>query len=108
MAKPMNPGDIVRYEEAERPLHAAIVIVLLTLFELVFVVLLVFSLVSGWKTPDDQIMQSQWLFAIFLTLGFIFMVYRRYFVADVMIVKVRNKKYEDFIDKHRIPATERD
>lgn len=103
MAKPSEPGDIVRYEEAERPLHAAVVITLLTFLELVFVVLVVWSLVAGWDSPQDQILQAQWLTAIFLILGFILMIYRRYFLPDMMVVKVRNKKYEDFIDKARIP-----
>jgi membrane protein implicated in regulation of membrane protease activity len=103
MAKPSEPGDIVRYEEAERPLHAAVVITILTFLELVFVVLVIGSLVAGWDSPQDQILQAQWLFAIFMILGFILMIYRRYFLPDVMVVKVRNKKYEDFIDKTRIP-----
>jgi amino acid transporter len=106
MAKPTNPGDIVRYEEAERPLHAAVVISILTFFELVFVVLFVWSLAAGWKSPEEQITQTQWLFAIFFILGFIFMIYRRYFLPDVMVVKVRNKKYEDFIDRQRFPKGE--
>lgn len=101
--KATEPGDVVRYEEPERPMHAAVVITLLTFLELVFVVLLVWSVAAGWKTPHDQIVQAQWLFAIFLILGFIFLLYRRYFLPDVMIVKLRNKKYEDFIDKTRIP-----
>lgn len=103
---PSQYGDIVRYEEPERPLSAAVVIGLLTLFELVFVLLLFFSLIRGWKTPDDQILQSQWLFAIFFILGLILMVYRRYFMPDVLVVKVRNKKYEDFIDPNRTPRIE--
>ncbi len=103
---PNQPGDIVRYEEPERPLHAAILIVVLTLLELVFVFLLMVSVVMGWKTPEDQIVQTQWTFAIFFILGFILMLYRRYFMPDVMVVKVRNKKYEDFIDPTRVPQIE--
>lgn len=103
---PNQPGDIVRYEEPERPLHAAVVIVILTLLELVFVFLLLFSAVSNMKTPDDQIRQTQWIFAVFFILGFILMLYRRYFMPDVMVVKVRNKKYEDFIDPSRVPKIE--
>lgn len=96
-------GDIVRYEEPERPLHAAVVITILTFFELVFVVLFFVSLVRNWKTPEDQILQAQWLFAVFFILGFILLLYRRYFMPDILVVKVRNKKYEDFIDPNRIP-----
>ena len=103
---PNQPGDIVRYEEPERPLHAAIAIVVLTLLELVFVFLLLLSVVAGWKHPEDQMEQTQWIFAIFFILGFILMLYRRYFMPDVMVVKVRNKKYEDFIDPSRVPKTE--
>lgn len=103
---PSQPGDIVRYEEPERPLGAAIVIVVLTFFELVFVVLLFLTLALGMDSPDMQIKQSQWLFAIFFILGFILMLYRRFFMPDVLVVKVRNKKYEDFIDPNRVPKTE--
>lgn len=100
---PNQPGDIVRYEEPERPRHAAIMILILTFFELVFVFLFLFSAVAGWKDPQSQIEQSQWLFAVFFILGFILLLYRRYFMPDVMVVKVRNKKYEDFIDRNRVP-----
>ena len=99
-------GDVVRYEEPERPLGAAIVIVVLTLFELVFVVALLYTVVKGWHSAATQIVQSQWLFAIFFILGFILLLYRRYFMPDVLVVKVRNKKYEDFIDPNRVPKTE--
>ena len=34
------------------------------------------------------------------------MLYRRYFMPDVLVVKVRNKKYEDFIDPNRVPKIE--
>lgn len=100
---PNQPGDIVRYEEAERPMHAALMIVVLSLFELLFVLLLVVSIVAGWKDPESQIEQTQWLFMIFFLLGFILLLYRRYFLPDVLVVKVRNKKYEDFIDPNRMP-----
>jgi hypothetical protein len=81
-------------------------IVVLTFLELVFVFLLLTSIVMGWKGPRDQIEQTQWIFAIFFILGFILMLYRRYFMPDVMVVKVRNKKYEDFIDPSRVPKIE--
>lgn len=100
---PTQPGDIVRYEEPERPRHAAIMILVLSFFELVFVLLFMMSAVLTWKTSDDQILQTQWLFMIFFLLGCILLLYRRYFMADVMVVKVRNKKYEDFIDPNRVP-----
>ena len=100
---PNQPGDIARYEEPERPRHAALMIVVLSVFELVFVFLFLVSVVGGWKTPNDQIRQTQWLFMVFFLLGIILMLYRRYFMPDVMVVKVRNKKYEDFIDKNRMP-----
>lgn len=103
---PSQMGDIVRYEEPERPLTAALAILALTGLELIFVLLLFVSLARGWKTPEDQIEQSRWLFAIFFILGFILMIYRRYFMPDVMVVKVRNKKYEDFIDPNRVPRIE--
>ena len=41
-----------------------------------------------------------------LILGVILTLYRRYFMADVMVVKVRNKKYEDFIDPNRMPRVD--
>src|SRR5689334_8837877 len=100
---PNQPGDIVRYEEPERPRHAAVMIAVLTFFELVFVLLFMVSSFSTWKSPEDQILQTQWLFMVFFILGVILMLYRRYFMADIMVVKVRNKKYEDFIDPSRVP-----
>jgi protein-S-isoprenylcysteine O-methyltransferase Ste14 len=103
---PNQPGDIVRYEEPERPRHAAVLILMLSFFELVFVFLFMVSAVANWHKPQDQIEQTQWLFAIFFLLGFILLLYRRYFMPDVMVVKVRNKKYEDFIDPSRIPKIE--
>ena len=99
---PNQPGDIVRYEEPERPRHAAVMIVLLTFFELVFVLAFLVN-ASTSKTPNAQIEQMQWLFMIFFLLGVILTLYRRYFMPDVMVVKVRNKKYEDFIDPNRMP-----
>lgn len=103
---PAKFGDIVRYEEPPRPLGAALVIVFLSFLELVFVLLFFASVVLTWKTPQDQIVQAQWLFAIFFILGFILLLYRRYFMPDVLVVKVRNKKYEDFIDPNRVPQIE--
>ncbi len=100
---PTKPGDIVRYEEPERPRHAAVMILILSFFELVFVLLFMMSAVLTWKSSADQILQTQWLFMIFFILGCILMLYRRYFMADVMVVKIRNKKYEDFIDPNRLP-----
>lgn len=100
---PSQPGDIVRYEEPERPLSAAIVIVILSLIEIVFVLMFFWTAVKDWRSPETQIYQSQWLFAVFFILGFILMLYRRYFMPDVLVVKVRNKKYEDFIDPNRVP-----
>lgn len=103
---PSKFGDIVRYEEPPRPLSAAFVIVALSFIELIFVVAFFWTLVNGWKSPATQIRQSQWLFVIFLLLGFILLVYRRYFMPDILVVKVRNKKYEDFIDPNRTPKVE--
>lgn len=100
---PSQPGDIVRYEEPERPLGAAIVIGILTLCELAFVVLVFGTLALDLRSPAYQIAQTQWLFAIFFILGFILLLYRRYFMPDVLVIKVRNKKYEDFTDPNRIP-----
>lgn len=101
---PAQFGDVVRYEEPPRPLGAAIVILILTFFELVFVVAFLTTVVRGWDSPQTQIVQAQWLFAIFFILGFILLLYRRFFMPDVLVVKVRNKKYEDFIDPNRVPS----
>lgn len=100
---PNQPGDIVRYEEPERPRHAAVMILVLTFWELVFVFLFLISAVTSGADIVMQIRQTQYLFMVFLILGFILLLYRRYFMADVMVVKVRNKKYEDFIDANRTP-----
>ncbi|MBI2079063.1 MAG: hypothetical protein HYT80_11985 [Euryarchaeota archaeon] len=103
---PNQPGDIVRYEEPERPRHAAVMILLLTFYELVFVFLFLYTAVAGGVNVAIQIRQMQLLFMVFLILGFILMLYRRYFMPDVMVVKVRNKKYEDFIDANRVPKVD--
>ena len=103
---PNQPGDIVRYEEPERPQHAAVMIIILTLYELVFVFLFLYSAVAGGIGIANQIYQTQLLFMVFLVLGFILMLYRRYFMPDIMVVKVRNKKYEDFIDANRQPKVD--
>lgn len=96
----------MRYEEPERPLHAAVMILVLTIFELEFVFAFMYTAVMNWHSPHTQILQSQFLFMVFFLLGIILALYRRYFMADVMVVKVRNKKYEDFIDPSRVPKIE--
>lgn len=95
MAK--EPGDVVRHDPAEAPLSIAIAIVILTVIELLFVGLFMAGLLLGWNSIHAQQIMTFWLASAFLTLGIIFILYRRFFLDDIIVVKQRKEKWEDLL-----------
>lgn len=97
MATSGNPyGDIHRYEPARESTPAAIAIVLLTLIEVVLIGLFTYGLLDGWGlTEVGNMFLGFVLGLIFIDLAFIFALYRKEFLPDVMIVKKRRRKWED-------------
>lgn len=101
MAKEM--GDIVRYEPAPQPAWAAAVIFVLTIVVLANALLFVIGIQIGWNDPIGQQTQlAFWLANVFLGLALILVLYRRFFLDDIMVVKKRHPKYEDFLEKYDI------
>ena len=97
MAK--EAGEIVRYEPAPEPMVVAVAIMVLTLLDAVFVFLFLwgsFMAFPRWNSPVDQQVLAFWLANSFLVTGVILVLYRRYFLPDLLIVKKRRKKFEDF------------
>ena len=90
-----EPGDVVRYEAAPEPAIAAFAILVLTLVELAFVGLFVVGLLRGWNDVESQQLEAFWLGSAMMTLAAILSLYRKFFLPDVMIVKMRKLKYED-------------
>jgi hypothetical protein len=89
-------GDIHRYEPARESTAAAIAIVLLTIFEVAFVGLFSYGLVTGWgRIPEGNMYLGFLLSLIFVDLAFILLLYRKEFLPDVVIVKKRRRKWED-------------
>lgn len=95
MAK--DVGEVVRHEPAEQPLSVAVAIVVLTVIELVFTGLFVAGIVLGWNSPTAQQIMTFWLASAFLVLGLIFVLYRRFFLDDIVVVKQRKEKWEDLL-----------
>lgn len=91
------PGDVVRHDPAPAPASVAWAIVALTALEIVFVVLFVAGVVLGWNSPQAQQILTFWLGNAFLILGIIFVLYRRFFLDDIVIVKQRKQKWEDLL-----------
>lgn len=97
MAK--EAGEIVRYEPAAEPMVVAVAIAILTLLDALFVFLFLwgsFLASPRWNSPVDQQVLGFWLANAFAVTGIILILYRRYFLPDVLIVKKRRKKFEDF------------
>lgn len=97
MATSGNPyGDIHRYEPARESTPAAIAIVLLTAIEVVLIGMFTYGLLEGWGLTETGNMFLGFLLGmIFIDLAFIFALYRKEFLPDVMIVKKRRRKWED-------------
>jgi beta-lactamase regulating signal transducer with metallopeptidase domain len=77
-------------------------IVLLTGVVLLNAALFMAGIFLGWNRPIDQTVLGIWLANAFFGLALILMLYRRFFVDDVLIVKKRHPKYEDFLEKYDI------
>ena len=94
---------MVRFVPASEPAVAAFAILILTLVELVFAGLFIWTLVQGNALLDahENVRQQQFLgFTLgsaLLTLAAILTLYRKFFVPDVMVVKRRKLKYEDLM-----------
>lgn len=101
MAKEM--GDIVRYEPASQPAWAAFLIAALSFLVMVNAILFVIGIQAGWNHPtDDQVYLGIILGNVFLGTAMILVLYRRFFTDDVLVVKKRHPKYEDFLEKYDI------
>lgn len=101
MAKEM--GDIVRYEPATQPAWAAFLIVVLTFVTVLNAILFIMGLQLGWNDPiEDQVQLGIILGNVFLGLTLVMVLYRRFFVDDILVVKKRHPKYEDFLEKYDI------
>ncbi|MGQ0536852.1 MAG: DUF7318 family protein [Methanobacteriota archaeon] len=96
MPKEVPWGTVTRNEPAPEPLSVAVAIAILTVAEVVFVGLFLYGIVSGANSILDQQIMAFWLGSAFLVLTLILVLYRRYFLPDVMVVKRRRAKYEDF------------
>lgn len=93
-------GAIHRYEPARESTAAAIAIVLLTVFEVVFVGMFTYGLSTGWGLdPFGNMFLGGLLTLIFVNLAFILLLYRKEFLPDVMVVKKRRRKWEDLYVK---------
>ena len=92
-----SPGDVVRYVPAPEPLVAALAIAILTLLEIVFAVLFIYTLVTGSNSVVEQQFLGFTLGSALITLAAILSLYRKFFIPDVMVVKRRKLKYEDLM-----------
>lgn len=100
MAKQM--GDIVRFEPARQPAFAAFLIFLVTAVVVLNAVLFIAGLQLGWNHPVEQTWLGVFLANTFFGLAIILILYRRFFVDDILVVKKRHPKYEDFLEKYDI------
>ncbi len=95
-------GDIVRFEPASQAAFAALLIVVTTLVVVVNAVMFIVGLQLGWNAPLQQTQLGVWLANTMFGLALILILYRRFFVDDMLIVKKRHPKYEDFLEKYDI------
>lgn len=87
----------MRYVPAPEPAVAAMSIALLTLLEMLFAVLFIYTLIVESNSVENQQHMAFYLGAALLTLAAILSLYRKFFLPDVMIVKKRKLKYEDLM-----------
>lgn len=94
-------GSVVYYDPpSEHPLAGATIFVL-TILLAVFVGLFVQGFIAdlGMGRTSEVVAQQRWLALwlamAFLDLGFILLIYRKFFIPDKLIVKRRRRKYED-------------
>lgn len=101
MAKEM--GDVVRFEPASQPAWAAALVVVMAFIVVVNAFLFIWGIGAGWNDPiEDQVQLGIMLGNVFFGLALVMVLYRRFFVDDIMIVKKRHPKYEDFLEKYDI------
>lgn len=82
---------------APEPIVAALAIAILTVVELAFAVLFIYTLVTGNNSVVEQQFMGFALGSALLTLAAILSLYRKFFIPDVMLVKRRKLKYEDLM-----------
>lgn len=107
-----EPGTVIRETDAPRPALIGLCIVLLTLIEFVFVVLIFWALGNNANSAHDmapevaaaplgEVLKSEqqvislWLAGAFFNLSFIIFLYQRFFMDHVTIAKRRFRKWED-------------
>ncbi len=107
-----TPGDEIRRTAAVRPPFAGLLILTLAVIEFVFLGLVFNAVWEGWNAPatlteevahaplsglfgGDQRIIASWLAGIFFCMGFITLLYQRYFMDHVTIAKKRFRKWED-------------
>ncbi len=107
-----TPGTEIRRTAAERPPLVGLMILLLTIIEFVLLALVFNAVWEGWNSPHtmteevahaplsglfgaDQRIIASWFAGIFFCLGFICLLYQRYFMDHVTIAKKRFRKWED-------------
>lgn len=96
-------GDIVRFERATEPAWAMGVIFALLVAVLINVVFFIALIQWGENWPTyGQTTQGLLLGNVFFGVALILVLYRRYFMDDLLVVKKRHPKYEDFLDKYEI------
>ncbi|MGB0652462.1 MAG: DUF7318 family protein [Thermoplasmatota archaeon] len=107
-----TPGAVIRDSPAPRPAIIGFCILALTAIELVFMLLVFVAIGNGANQATDrhpgiaelplgnvlaneQSIISFWLACTFFCLGFITLLYQRYFMDHVTVAKRRFRKWED-------------
>ena len=80
--------EIVRTEAPTESITALLVIYIMVFFQLFFAGLVIFGLLEGWSPA----WLSLWIGIMFVGLGAMFDLYRRNFLPDEMVMKVRIPK----------------
>ncbi len=80
--------EIVRTEAPSESITALLVIYILTFFLLFFAGLIVFGLIQGWSPA----WLALWMGIMFVGLGALIDLYRRNFLPDEILMKVRIPK----------------
>lgn len=101
MAKQM--GDIVRYTPARQGAFPAFLIAAVSAVTVLNAIMFIVGIQMGITHPMDQArLLGVWLANSIFGLALILILYRRFFVDDMLVVKKRHPKYEDFLEKYDI------
>lgn len=101
MAKQM--GDVVRYTPARQGALPAFLIAMVSAVTVLNALMFIVGIQLGIEHPMDQArLLGVWLANTFFGLAIVLVLYRRFFVDDMLIVKKRHPKYEDFLEKYDI------